>query len=143
MEAEDIYFCPKSSYYFRCDVIKCSHLKWEVSGSVVQTIFPYTPTSDVVPRDPLNILIQNISRGDIEEETNFTSYLWFNSSSYPPEGSSTTVQITCRSLQSSKTINLRHPGILLASSPGSFVGGEKSLVHTACAALGYCSSTSV
>ena len=111
LENEDnAFICPQSSYYFRCDVIICSLLRWNVSGNMNTIIYPYSKTSDIEPQDPLNILIQSVSLGTAENETNFTSYLWFNSSILYPTDTPDIVTITCSSLQRSKTISLKNPG---------------------------------
>ena len=35
--------------------------------------------SEITPEEPLNILLQQKTLGTTEDETNFVSYLWFNS----------------------------------------------------------------
>ena len=80
-----------------------------MSETMVATIYPFTKISEVKPQDPLNILAQSLSLGAVENETNFTSYLWFNSSQYPEEISDV-VTISCSSAQHSKTISLKNPG---------------------------------
>ena len=104
------YICPKSSYYFRCDVTICSLLEWSVSGDVVAVIFSHSHIFDITPEDPLNILIQNLSPGAAENEANFTSYLWFNSSLLYPMDIPDVVTITCSSARHSSTISLNNPG---------------------------------
>ena len=99
-------------YYFRCEVTKCSHLKWEVSGEEVLAVFPYSSQNDVIPTDPLNLLIHTISHGDVETETNFTSYLWFNSSLYPSNENRNDIDIVCKGRHSNKTVTIKIPGNL-------------------------------
>ena len=99
-------------YYFRCEVTKCSHLKWEVSGEEVLEVFPYSSRNDIIPADPLNLLIHTISQSDVETETNFTSYLWFNSSFYPSNENRNDFEIVCRGRHSNKTMTLKIPGNL-------------------------------
>jgi hypothetical protein len=56
-----------------------------------------------------------VSLGTTDAETNFTSYLWFNSSVYPGDNPDI-VAIKCSSAQSSKTMYLRSPGVVIPPS---------------------------
>ena len=106
------YICPATMFYFRCEVIKCIYLKWLVSGSEEYTVFPYSMPSDLVLQDPLNILIHTVSAGAVETDTNFTSYLWFNSSLYLSDEIESDIEITCNGRQHSESIMLKSPGII-------------------------------
>ena len=106
-DTDDMYLCPKTTYYFRCDVSLCSRLIWEISGNPILTILTHTKPSDVITQDPVNVFIQKISLGESEKENNFTSYLWFNSSYFEDEDS---VDVTCKSFENNKTMTIRYPG---------------------------------
>ena len=115
IQTEDLFFCPDSYHYFRCDIIECSHLTWMINGNEVQTLFTSDSTTDDFPHDPLNnkplnILVQSIQLGEREHETNFTSYLWFNSGLYPGDGPSE-VTVSCKSDKHLLDIHMKAPGI--------------------------------
>lgn len=74
-----IKYCPDTYYFFRCNITGARQI-WKRNGIEVYRFVVNTVVSDITPEEPLNILLQQKIRGTREDETNFVSYLWFNSS---------------------------------------------------------------
>ena len=64
---------------------------WMIDGIEVDSFGPRSVPSDSFPQEPVNIILQNVTVGDIESETSFTSFMWFNISTYKNSS------VTCKS----------------------------------------------
>ena len=103
-----INFCNNTYYYCRCEVVKSTQLTWSVNGVKEITV---VPGSDFPPpQDPLNILIQSVDVGALEDETNFTSLLWLHSNYFL---SNTSLLVECASAESQSSIRFKQPGKML------------------------------
>ena len=77
---------------------------WMIDGNEVDSFGPRSVPSDSFPQEPVNIILQNVTVGDIESETSFISFMWFNISTYPASS------VTCGSNKNSSSIYLNTPG---------------------------------
>jgi hypothetical protein len=73
-----IHYCPQTYYYFRCEVSSSLRLVWRVNDIEMLRLGPSSKPSDMFPEEPLNFLVQSVEVGDSPSQTNFVSYLWFN-----------------------------------------------------------------
>ena len=73
-----INYCPQTYYYFRCEVSSSLRLVWKVNDIEELRLSPSSKPSDIFPEEPLNFLVQSVEVGNSPSQTNFVSYLWFN-----------------------------------------------------------------
>ena len=82
---KNVTLTPKSKgfYLFRCDVIGSVKLTWETSDSPSFTVLSFTGTGYTFSND-INYVIGEVEEEDGESNTNFTSYMWFDSKDFQP-----------------------------------------------------------
>ena len=96
---QDIEYCINEYYYFRCDLVG-SFQVWEINGVQVERYAKNSVPLEQRPEEPINTLLYDLVKGDTEQDTNYISYLWFNSNI-------NVSLVTCRSEVNSTSIFMR------------------------------------
>jgi hypothetical protein len=86
-------FCysPQKYHYFRCEVRGSLRQVWSLSGVEEFRLGPGSRPGDFSTAEPLNIFVQDVIPSDNPTQTDFVSYLWFNTSNLTP------TNVTCGS----------------------------------------------